>query len=107
MLPLRALLLAVCTCTLLAVPSGAQQAVGGQRDALNPTRSDSTLPAPAGVPQAPASRGAATATTTGQQEQPYGHKPLGPLAPNDVALVVLSAVALFIASGAGVGGGGC
>jgi len=35
----------------------------------------------------------------------YGHKPLAPLRDNDIALFVVVAVALFIASGAGVGGG--
>lgn len=61
--------------------------------------------APSACSQATPAAPSNTTAAPAPEPNPYGHKTLTPLSPNDIALSVVVAVALFIASGAGVGGG--
>ena len=61
--------------------------------------------APAAVAAPQQTAPAAVPAPEQHQQLPYGHKPLAPVSPADGGLLAIVAVALFIASGAGVGGG--
>ena len=112
---LQLLLAAAFAASLLAPPPCAAKPYGSTADPVQP------LPAPEGPPdkssraalEAPGGGGDALPPQALVQApnlpdpNPYGHKPLSPLTGRDAGLFVLVAVALFIASGAGVGGGEC